>query len=129
MIIKITAHAYSIVIEPNNYLTAAFEHDAVVRARMVRKITIAYGRDSANDAARIRVVSAGACDPFSADFLDVDLAQNMVVPEAHCWHGRYRVKHVIDAYHTLGENGVHEIHKVRITNPGHTVREDSDVGI
>ena len=94
---------------------------------MVRKFTIEYGGDSANDAARILVVYAGACDPFSVSFLDVDLAQNMVVPEAHGWHGWYRVKLVIDAYYTLGKNGVHEVHEVRITNSGHTVPEDSDV--
>lgn len=95
---------------------------------MFRKITIEYRGDSANDAARIRVVYAGTCDPCSASFLDVDLAQNMVEPEGHGWHGRYRVLLVIDAYHTLWKNSVHEVHEVLITNPGHTVPEDSDVG-
>lgn len=64
---------------PNALLTVAFEHDVVVRARMFRKISLEDGGDSANDAARVRVVFAGALGPFSG-ILDVDLARNMAVP-------------------------------------------------
>lgn len=113
--------------KPNNYLTVAFEHDVVVRASMVRKSSLEDGGDSANDAPRVRVVLAGARDPFSG-FLDVDLAQNMVEPVELAWHDRYRVMLVVDVFHTPGKNGVHEARKVLVTNPGHTVPDDFDVG-
>ena len=109
----------------NNYLT--FEHDIVVRARMVRKLGLEDGGDSANDAARVRVVFAGARDPFSG-FLYVDLTQNIVIPECDGGHDRYRVKFVVDVFHTPAKNGVHEVREVLVTNPGHTVPDDSDVG-
>jgi hypothetical protein len=106
---------------------ATLNDPIVVRARMVRKLSLDEGRDSANDAARVRVVFARALNPFSG-FLDVDLAQDIVVPECDGGHDRYRVMLVVDVLHTPGKNGVHEAHEVLVTNPGHTVRDDSDVG-
>jgi len=112
----------------NNYLTDAFEHDVVVRARMVRKLGLEDGGDSANDAPRVRVVLAGAPDPFSGFFLDVDLARNMVVASELGWHDRYGVMLVVDVFHTPGKNRVHEVREGMVTNPGHAVPDDSDVG-
>lgn len=106
----------------------ACEFDAVVRARMVRKIGLEDVGDSANDAARVRVVLTGARDPFFSSFLDVDLAENMVVPEGLGWHDRYRVMFVVDVCHAPGKNGVHEAREVLVTNPGHAVPDDDDVG-
>ena len=47
---------------------------------MVRKPSIVDGGDSANGAARVPVVLAGARDPLSVA-LDVHLTRNLVVPE------------------------------------------------
>jgi hypothetical protein len=113
--------------KPNNYLTVAFELDGVVRARMLRKLRLEDGGDSANDAARVPVVFAGARDPFSG-FLYVDLAQNIVVPECEAGYDRYRVMLVVDVFHTPGKYGVYEAREVLVTNPGHTVTDDTDVG-
>jgi len=113
--------------KPNIYLTDAFEHDAIVGARMLRKISLEDDGDSANDAARVRIVFAGASDPFSG-FLDVDLARNMVVPECDGGHDRYKVMLVVDVFHAPGKNGVYEAREVLVTNTGHTIRDDSDVG-
>ena len=65
---------------PDNYLVIAVDHDVVVRAHMVRKLSIVDGGDSANGAARVPVVLAGARDPLSVA-LDVHLTRNLVVPE------------------------------------------------
>jgi len=64
---------------PTTILTSVVtcEFDAVVRARMVRKSSLEDVGDSANDAARVRVVLTGARDPFSSSFLDVDLAEKV----------------------------------------------------
>jgi len=35
---------------------------------------------------------------------------------------------VVDVFHTPGKNGVHEAREVLVTNPGHTVPDDDDVG-
>jgi len=64
----------------NNYLTIAIDHDAVVGARMVRKLSIVDRGDSASGAARVRIVLAWARDPSSV-VLDVDLTRNFAVPE------------------------------------------------
>jgi hypothetical protein len=112
---------------PNHYLNVAFEHDVVVRARMIRKRSMEDGGDSPNDAARVRVVLAGAPDPFSS-LLDVDLTRNMVVPEGHAWHDRYRVMLIVDALYKVGENVVHEAREDLVTSPGHTVPDDFDDG-
>lgn len=66
--------------KPSNYLTVTVDHDAIVRARMVRKRRIVDGGDSANAAARVPVVFAGARDPCSGS-LDVDLTYDLVVTE------------------------------------------------
>jgi hypothetical protein len=113
--------------KPNNDLTVAFKHDFVVRASMVRKFSLEDGGDSANDAATVLVVFTGAPGPFSS-ILDVDLARHMVVPEGLGWHDRYRVLLVVDVFHTPEKNGIHEARKVSVTNPGHTVPHDFDVG-
>ena len=94
---------------------------------MIRKLSPEDGVDSANDAARVLVVLAGACDPFSV-ILDVGLAHNVLVPEELGWHGRYRVMLVVDVFHTPGKNGVHEAREDIVANPGHAVPDDSDVG-
>src|SRR6266852_7740826 len=113
--------------EPNDHLTAAFEHNFVVRARMVRKFSLENGGDSANDAARVLIILPGALNPFSS-LLDVDLAQNMVVPEKPGWQDRYRVMLIVDSFHTAEENGIHEAHEALVTDSRHTVPDDSDVG-
>ena len=110
----------------NNYLTVALEPDVIVSARMVRKLRLEDAGDCANDAARVRVVFAGARDPLSS-FLDMDLARNMVIRGGLGWQDRYRVMLVGDAFHTPGKNGVHEARKVLVTNPGHTVPDNFDV--
>jgi hypothetical protein len=56
---------------------------------MVRKSSVEDGGESANDAARVRVVFAGARDPLSS-LLNADLTRNMVVPEGPGRHNRYR---------------------------------------
>lgn len=77
-------HAWIREENPTNLIArargGASDIDAVVRARMVRKISIVDGGDSASDGARVPVVFAGDLDPFSA-ILDVDLTTNLVVPE------------------------------------------------
>jgi len=93
---------------------------------MVRKLSAEDGGDSANDAARIWVILAGARDPSSGIILDVDLARNMVVPEPHAWHDRYRVLLVVDVFHTSGKNSVHKVRKVLVTNSGHAVPDYAD---
>jgi hypothetical protein len=108
-------------------LTVTSEHDVVVRARMFRKPSVENGGDSANDAARVRIVFAGAHDPLSG-LLDVDLTRNMAIPEGHGWHDRYWVKLIVDALYEVGKNVVHEARKVLVTNPGHTVPDNSDDG-
>jgi len=94
---------------------------------MVRKFSMEDGGDSTNDAAIVRVVLAGARDPFSI-LLDVDLAHNMVVPESHGGHDRYWVMLVVDVLHTSGKKVVHEAREDMITNPRHTVPDNFDVG-
>lgn len=95
---------------------------------MLRKLRLEDGRDSTNAAARIWVVLVRTRDPFSAVLLDVDLARNVVESEMHGWHDRYGVYHVVDALDTVGKNAVHEAREDLVTNPGHTVPDDSDVG-
>jgi hypothetical protein len=113
--------------KPNNHLTVAFEHNVVVRARMVVKRSLENGGDSANNAERVLIILPGALNPFSSLF-DVDLSQNMVVPHRHGRQDRNRVMLIVDSCHTVGENGVHEAHEASVTDPRHTVPDDSDVG-
>ena len=84
---------------------------------MVRKIGIVQGGDSASDAARVRVVVAGAGDPFSVIVLDVDLTGDAVEPECEGGRDRIRVIHIDDVLHTCGKKGVHEVHEMFVTNP------------
>ena len=93
---------------------------------MLRKISPPGAGGRANHAARVRIVFAGARSPFSG-ILDVDLARNMVVSEYGGRQDRYKVMHVVDVFHTPGKNGVHEAREVLVTNPGHTVPDNTDV--
>ena len=95
---------------------------------MFRKLSLDDGGDSANDAARVRVVFVGARDPFSGIILDVDLTRNVMVPEEHAWQDWYSVMRIVDALHTVGKNVVHEAREGLVTNPRHTLPDDSDVG-
>ena len=114
--------------KPNDHLTSAFEKDVVVRPRMLRKFTLEDGGDSANAAARVGVVFAGAHDPLSSSLLDVNLTRNMVVPEGHGWDDWYGVLHVGDALYEVGKNIVHEAREDLVPNPRHTVPDDDDDG-
>ena len=110
------------------YLTVTFEHNFVVRARMVRKFSLENGGDSTNAAESVLIILPGARNPF-AGLLDVDLARNMVVPEGLCWHDRYWVFLVIDSPHAVVKDSVHKARELLVTNPGHAVPDDSDVGV
>ena len=94
---------------------------------MVRKRSLEDGGDSANDAARARVVFVGTHNPLSG-LLDVDLTRNMTEPDGHGWHDRYRVMLIVDVLHKVGKNAVHEAREGLVTNPRHTVPDDSDDG-
>jgi hypothetical protein len=93
---------------------------------MVRKRSVTDGCDSANAAAGVRVVLAGARDPFSGLILNVDLATGMVVPATQAGHDGHRVLHVVDERYLAGKDVVHEFRKVHITDPGHAVRDGFD---